>query len=117
MKINYTTADKRLTVELEADSQKALWKELARFQEVFEEGMCGKCKCPNLRFVVRKALDERGKEYEYNELRCRKCGAKLAYGVLDDGNNGLFPKRKDAEGNYKPDNGWVKWNRETQQEE
>jgi len=26
---------------------------------------------------------------------------------------GLFPKRKDSEGNWLPDKGWTKWNKET----
>jgi hypothetical protein len=29
----------------------------------------------------------------------------------------LFPKRKDKEGNWLPDGGWVKWNPDTQKEE
>ena len=36
MKVSYTTNNQRLTVELEADSPKTLWAELAQFQEVFE---------------------------------------------------------------------------------
>uniref|UniRef100_A0A6M3LIY1 Uncharacterized protein n=1 Tax=viral metagenome TaxID=1070528 RepID=A0A6M3LIY1_9ZZZZ len=117
MKISYTTTNKRLTVELEADSPKALWKELSQFQEVFEETTCGKCGCPDLRFAVRKASDEKGKEYEYHELRCKKCWAKLAYGVLDDGKGGLFPKRAKGEDGKVKDRGWVKWNPATNQEE
>jgi hypothetical protein len=30
---------------------------------------------------------------------------------------GLFPKRKDKDGNWLPDRGWVKWNSKTQQNE
>lgn len=117
MKISYQTKNGRITVELEADSPKALWRELASFQEVFEESQCGKCGNTDLRFTIRKATDKKNKEYEYHELRCPKCWAKLAFGILDDGKGGLFPKRKDAEGNNKPDKGWVKWNPETNQEE
>ena len=29
----------------------------------------------------------------------------------------LFPKRKDKEGNWLPDGGWVKWNPDTKKEE
>ncbi len=43
MKVNYTTKNGRLSVELEADSQKALWAQLGAFQETFEESACGKC--------------------------------------------------------------------------
>lgn len=117
MKVTYTTKNGRLSVELEADSPKTLWKQLSKFQEVFEETSCGKCGKSNLRFVVRKSKDAKGKEYEYHELRCDDCKAKLAFGILDDGEGGLFPKRKDDDGKYKGKNGWVKWNSETEQEE
>lgn len=117
MKVVYTTHDGRFAVELEADSHKGLWKQLAAFQEVFEEGTCKKCDKSQLKFVIRKAKDSKGKEYEYHELRCTSCGAKLAFGVLDDGTDSLFPKRKGEDGKYKGKFGWVKWNPDTQQEE
>jgi len=117
MKVNYTTKNGRMTVELEADGHAGLWKELASFQEVFEEDICGKCQSNNLKFVVRKASDAKGKEYSYHELRCKDCWAKLSFGVLDDGKGSLFPKRKDDEGNWRGKSGWVKFNKETQKEE
>ena len=40
------------------------------------------------------------------------CGARLAFGVMKKG-GGLFPKRKDADGNWFPDRGWVKYNAKT----
>ena len=115
MKVKYTTSNGRLSVELEADSQKDLWAELSSFQEVFEESKCLKCDSENLKFVVRKATDGTD-EYDYHELRCAKCGAKLAFGVQKKGGK-LFPKRKDKEGNVLGKYGWVKWNAETETEE
>jgi hypothetical protein len=53
---------------------------------------------------------------EYYEIRCVDCGAKLAFGANKKG-GGLFPRRKDAEGNWLPDNGWTKWNPKTKQVE
>jgi len=131
MKVNYLTNDGRINFEFEADNHVGIWKQLASLQEVFEEDKCHKCGGTNLRFTVRKSSyeDDKGKvkECEYHELRCRKCGAKLAYGVLDDGTYSLFPKRKDKDGNWlgqktidgktKPTYGWVKWNPETSREE
>jgi ribosomal protein L40E len=132
MKVNYTTKNGRLVFEFEADNQVGVWKQLASLQEVFEEEKCQKCGGTELRFSVRKSTyeDDKGKikDCEYHELRCRKCGAKLAYGVLDDNSYNLFPKRKDKEGNWrgvktdtqgntKPTYGWVKWNPETNNEE
>ena len=54
MKISYTTASKRITAEFDADTQRELFTQIARFQEVFEETKCGKCGSENLKFVVRR---------------------------------------------------------------
>ena len=107
MKLNYTTANKRITAEFEADTHRELFTQISKFQEVFEETKCGKCGSENLRFVVRTVDDN-----EYYELRCMDCGAKLAFGSMKKG-GGLFPKRKDADGNWLPDGGWQKWNPKT----
>ena len=109
MKANFKV--NKLSVEFEADSVREIWKQLSTFQEVFGETTCGKCGSENLRFVVRENDGN-----EYYELRCNDCGAKLAFGCHKKG-GGLFPKRKDADGNWLPDRGWVKWNPETQKEE
>jgi hypothetical protein len=110
MRFTYYTPNKRMSIEFEADSHTAIWQEVAAFSEVFEEPCCGKCKSENLRFVIRKATDEKKKkEYNYHELRCLDCHAKLAFGVMEDGK--LFPKRKE-DGEWKGSNGWVKWNKE-----
>ena len=45
-------------------------------------------------------------------MRCMDCGARLAFGSHKKG-GGMFPKRKDADGNYLPDRGWQKWNPKT----
>lgn len=111
MKLTYTTKNGRISVEVEGESQKDLFLELSRFQEVFEETACGKCGSDDLRFVVRTVEDN-----QYYELRCMKCGARLAFGVHKKG-GGLFPKRKDNDGKWLPDNGWVKWNPKTEQSE
>lgn len=107
MKANYTTKDGRLSFDIDATDIKGIWKECAAIQEIFEEGKCGKCESDDLRFVIRKTSDGK-KEYEYHELRCNNCRAKLKFGVLEGG--GLFPKRKDNDKNYIGSNGWVKWN-------
>ena len=116
MKIKYTTHNQRMTIEFEAGSHKAIWKQLASFEEVFEETTCQKCKSGNVRHILRKAR-KNDKEYEYYELRCADCGAKLAFGILDDGSDNLFPKRRNEEGGVKGEKGWVKWNPATKQEE
>ena len=105
MKVTYQEG--KLSVQLECDSQKELFTQLAQFQEVFSENKCGKCGSEKLRFVVRENDGN-----EYYELRCLDCGAKLAFGVMKKG-GGLFPRRKDSEGNWLPDRGWTKWNPKT----
>jgi len=111
MKVSYTTGNGRLTVELEGETQRDLFDRIGKFQEVFEESACGKCGSENLKFITR---DVDGNVYY--ELRCSDCFAKLAFGCHKVG-GGLFPKRKDADNNRLNDNGWVRWNRETNKEE
>tara|TARA_R100001163_G_scaffold39866_1_gene30240 strand:+ start:58 stop:387 length:330 start_codon:yes stop_codon:yes gene_type:complete len=105
MKVTYSSG--KLSVEFDCDSQKELFAQLSAYQEVFGESVCGKCGSDNLRFVVRENDGN-----EYYELRCLDCGAKLAFGVNKKGGT-LFPRRKDAEGNWLPDRGWTKWNPKT----
>ena len=111
MKVSYTTKNERLTAEIEGDSPRDIFASVDKFQEVVEETVCGKCGSENLRFVVRNVDDNL-----YFEIRCMDCGARLAFGSHKKG-GGLFPKRKDAEGKWLPDNGWVKWNPKTEQNE
>ena len=111
MKVTSTSKNGRLNTELEGDSPRDIFANIAKFQEVFEETVCGKCGSENVRFVVRNVDDNL-----YFEIRCMDCGARLSFGSPQKG-GGLFPKRKDGEGNWLPDNGWVKWNPKTKQEE
>jgi RNase P subunit RPR2 len=109
MELSYTTKNGKITVKFEAKEQKDMFAQIAEFQEVFEEVACGKCKSENLKFVVRKDDEEN----EYYELRCLDCGAKLEFGVNKKGGT-IYPKRKDKEGKYLPDKGWVKWDSKLQ---
>ena len=120
MQVNYTTANGRLSVQLEASGHTDLWQKLSSFQEIFEESKCRKCDNEDLKFVIRKAASKDGKkEYTYHELHCRnpKCRAKMHFGVINDDSGNMFPKRKDDDGEWLPDGGWVKYNRETGKEE
>ena len=53
MKVTYTSNNGRITAEFESDTQRELFEQLSRFQEVFDEGSCGKCSSEKLRCVVR----------------------------------------------------------------
>ena len=84
MKANYTTQNGRITVEFEGDTQKSIFEQIGKFQEVFEQGQCGKCGSENLRFVTREVDGN-----HYYELRCMDCHARLSFGVMKVG-GGLF---------------------------
>jgi hypothetical protein len=124
MKLVYTTGDGRLSVELEADTQKELFRQLSRFQEVFEETASAtidgsKVTSTDIRYRVRSSgyTDEKGKDKtaEYFEkvvVSGPLTGWKKAYGTLDDGSQGLFPKWKVDDANCDVgDNGWHKYNK------
>jgi hypothetical protein len=114
MKLTYTSG--KFTVDFTGEQQRELFEQIATFQEVFDNSTCGKCGSTNIQFVVREAKDANGDVNQYYELRCKDCGAKLAFGCHKKG-GGLFPKRKDSEGEYLPTNGWVKWNKDSGKEE
>ncbi len=104
MKLTYTTKNNRIKVELENNSLKEIFKQLAEFQEIFDEPKCGSCNSENIHFLVRTVDCN-----DYYELKCRDCLAKLAYGQHKTGGS-LFPKRKLTNGNYDKENkGWHRW--------
>jgi hypothetical protein len=100
MKAHYRT--NKMTFEIVGDTPKAVFREVARIQEVFEaESACGLCNRTDLRFVVR-TVDK----YEFYELHCG-CGARFSFGQNKEGGD-LFPKRKDGT-TFLPNRGWAKW--------
>lgn len=121
MKLEYTTKDQRMTVTVEGSTQKDLWREISRFQEVFENDAAAKQNGEvvtgnDVRYVVRKGkyTDEKGKEKtaEYFEKRVVSgpmLGYQKSYGILDDGTDGLFPKWNVPDGNIPGFNGWSKY--------
>ena len=117
MKLVYTSKFGDV-VHFDCPDQATLFDELAHFQEVFEERVCGKCASTDTRFVVRMNDDNK-----YYEMHCNKCRAKFIFGSNKKG-GGLFPKRfetyKDGDkekSRVRGTNGWVKWNPQTNQEE
>jgi len=110
MKAIYKVSDK-LSFEINAEGQKGLFEELADIQEIFSDEPCGKCKGTELKYVVREKDDNK-----FYEVRCN-CGAKLKFGQHKGSQTTLFPKRKNAANEWVADRGWLKWNKDTQQEE
>jgi hypothetical protein len=85
-----------LTVEVEGESQKDLFRELASAAEVFGEKCCGLCGDAAIVPVCRTV-----EKFDFFEWHCTGCGARLSMGQLKDGDR-LFPSRRlDAHG--KPD--------------
>jgi DNA-directed RNA polymerase subunit RPC12/RpoP len=108
MKFVFKISEK-LTVELEATEQRPLFEQLADIQEVFGIDRCGKCKSEHIKFVVRTDQDDN----KYYELRCNDCRARLAFGCTKK-LNALFPKRKDADGKWLPNDGWTVYQKPTE---
>ena len=90
---------------------------LAEIDELYKDLTCtkkNKGSSDNVRFVVRTNDDDD----KFYELQCDEAfghdlyRAKKAFGAHKKG-GGLFPQRKDKEGNYLPDNGWVQWDKDS----
>lgn len=114
MSFTFTKNLDDVTVSFEAEKMIDGFKTLAAVTEVFGVNMCGKCKGTSLTRVVRKNKDED----EFYEIRCdnHKCRAKLELGVHKGKEGGLYTKRM-KDGAYLPDNGWLRWNPETKENE
>jgi hypothetical protein len=67
------------------------------------------------------------KKRKYFELHCQKCYARLSFGQNIEGGT-LYPRRKETEkqsvmrgklkaGEYLPDQGWIRWNKDKQESE
>lgn len=109
MKLNYNTEDGRMHIELAGENVKDLFERLSEFQEVFEaDTECGCCHVKSVRFLARKVDD-----YKFYELSCRACGARMGFGQAKQG-GGLFPKRKDEDGEWLPNRGWAKFQPKTE---
>ena len=118
--------NENLTVEVAGDSLFDLFNELSSAQQVFSVSECGCCKSKNLKFVVRKASSGK-KDFNYPEVWCTDCRARLSYGQSEGGV--LYPKIKwsqllsdsdkeqwaeakdyaDKHAGYLPNGGWYKY--------
>ena len=107
MKLNYTTKNNRLIVQIEAGEVKEAFKQLSEIQEVFDEPFCGSCNSANIKYQVRNVDGN-----EFYEIKCLDCLSRLSFGQHKKGGT-LFPKRKNEDGSFDVKNkGWVKWNGE-----
>jgi hypothetical protein len=118
MELLYKTADGRYEVKFEGKTQTDLIEQLASFQEVFENSVAtyNGVESTSVRWQVREV--DGNKFYEQvctdNDPKIR--GARLSYGCHKKG-GGVFAKRKNEDGTYNKNNGWKRFNKQTNQEE
>jgi hypothetical protein len=104
MKVNFTIDTNSSHVEA--------FEALAAADEVFANESCGKCDCEDIRYRVRDVNGDK-----YYEKYCPNCGAKKPFSCHKKGGTMYFDKKNKETGEYWPNNGWRKWNKDTQQEE
>ena len=104
MKAHIKSRTGRLLVEVEAADIKGLFQAISEVAEVIDaDEACGVCNSNAIRHRVREV-----EQYKYYELVCESCTARLQFGQLRDG-GGLFPKRKDPQGNLLDNRGWARY--------
>ena len=99
------------TVTTEVNNLKELFQKTGSYAEILSESECGLCHSTAIMPRVRKAGDN--DEYDFYEIVCLNsaCRARKEYGQSKD-KVSLFPQRKDKEGNWLPNNGWTKYQKE-----
>lgn len=124
MKVSHKSKNGRIEIFAEGETQKDVFRQLSSLQEVFEETECGVCGDDDIRFVVRTVDDNDfyelhclGWKYDTNIQQYNYCRAKLAFGQHKGKEGTLFPKRKDKDGNWLPNNGWTRWKPEDKKED
>lgn len=113
---------REVVVTQEVKNQLELFEFIADMQDVFGNTVCVRNGQSSSSVKLRVRQDE--EENKYYEMFCysadrdnRECqGARKSFGCHKSGKT-LFPKGKDKDGAYLPNNGWMKWNKETQKEE
>lgn len=100
-----------LLFEIQTETQKSMFQELAALQEVFSNTTCKRCGS-EARFVVRTVDDN-----DFYEMRCtnEKCRARLHYGLNKKGET-VFPKRKTDDNKYHEFAGWMIWDKDAGKE-
>lgn len=104
----------RVICKVEGGTVKETFKNLALMSDAFDaDTNCGMCSSPHIRFNFRVA-----QEYEFYELKCNECGARLSFGqIKGDGGGRLWAKRKDDDGNALEHRGWSKYEPDATQQQ
>ena len=106
-----------ILIEIEAETQKELFQEMASAFEVFGEKKCGLCGKDGI-VPAHRSVTKGKKTYDYPEYHCSnpECRARLSLGTMLEGGQ-LFPIRKltpegkpnREEGTWGKHNGWTKY--------
>jgi transcription elongation factor Elf1 len=108
MKAKYRPLGNKIEFEVDASTEKEIFKAIAKLSEVFgAEDKCGMCKKTNISFRVRTVKDD-----DYYELYCQDCGASFAFGQHKKAMT-LYPKRFDKDKKPLPNHGWAKYRKAT----
>lgn len=106
---------KNLSVEVEGEDNKSVFKGISDAQALFEDSCCGDCGSEDVKYQVREVEDN-----QFYEMVCKKCFAKLSYGHAKTGgkmyakrmevdNKGKAIKDESGKGKQLPHRGWVKY--------
>lgn len=91
-------------LEAEGETVAAVFEALALLESVFcGRERCGLCSALGVRYEVQR--DKEGNAY--HKAICLACGAEFRFGVRKAPPGVLFPQLKDAQGNVKPNGGWM----------
>ncbi len=111
-------------ITVEGKSTKDLFEQLASIEQTFgvKSQLCGKCQKGGGILITDNTI--KPKQYivrnvegnTFYEIVCQ-CGARLSLSSTKQKPDELFPKKKkdytNPDSEYLPDNGWLKYNRET----
>lgn len=113
MSIKLTLKTPAVDLTVEGTTQIEVFRKISQDAEVFLFEPCGACGCDLIKPRTRIVPDPKNpkKEYEYFELICTKCYARLSYGQHHNDSGTLFPKRKDKGGAALENRGWVRFNK------
>lgn len=101
MKVTYKLP--KVEVEVEGETTRDCFDKISSAVEIMSNSRCGACDSENVVPVVR----ENGGNH-FREFSCLDCGCRLAFGQRrQDGE--MYPRRKDKDGNWLNNRGWVKW--------
>lgn len=108
--VNYKSSDGQFNVEFTATDEKDLFRQLAKWQEIFEQKRQGK---KNHKFIHRTDKDGN----EYFELLCLDDMTSLGFGQSKK-DKSLFPRRRNVK-TKEPigENGWHKFEPKTETDE